>query len=268
MSSSHSSRDVPAFSAIGNGRPLLMIHGSLCDYRYWAPQMSVFGARQRAIALSLRRCWPETWDGSGDGYSIEQHVEDLLSFIESLDAGEVDLVGHSRGGLVAFRLAQQQPKLVRRLVLAEPGVMPDLSFAEAADLDREQAENWTRAAAARIEAGDVEGGVQLFIDGVSGTDIWRKTVPAFKRMALDNAHTLIGQAREIRKPVSRAELEALRTPTLLIGGALSPSPFPQLLGLLERHLPDSHRVTIPAARHAMNLSAPSVFNAAVLDFLA
>jgi pimeloyl-ACP methyl ester carboxylesterase len=34
-----------------------------------------------------------------------------------------------------------------------------------------------------------------------------------------------------------------------------------------RYLPDAHRVTIPGARHAMNLAAPGVFNSAVLDFL-
>lgn len=267
MPSLISNGDVLASSVAGSGRPLLMIHGSLCDYRYWAPQMSAFATNHRAIAVSLRRCWPERWDGAGDGYSIEAHVEDLISFVESLDAGEIDLIGHSRGGLVAFRMAQQQPRLVRRLVLAEPGVMPDASFIEAANLDREQTEAWTRAAASRIAAGDIEGGVQLFIDGVSGTDIWKRTVPGFKRMALDNAHTLLGQAREHRKDITRAELEALRTPTLLIGGALSPKPFPQMLELLEHHLPDARRVMIPGARHAMNLSAPSVFNAAVLGFL-
>lgn len=244
-----------------------MIHGSLCDYRYWAPQMSAFGAHRRAIAVSLRRCWPEQWDGTGDGYSIDQHVEDLVSLAESLDAGEIDLLGHSRGGLVAFRLAQAQPKLVRRLVLAEPGVMPEASLSPVASLARERADIWTQAAASRIASGDIEGGVQLFIDSVSGIDIWKRTVPAFKRMALDNAHTLLGQARENRKVVSRDELAAMNRPTLLIGGALSPEPFPELLELLQRHLPDSRRIAIAGSRHAMNLSAPSVFNAAVLDFL-
>lgn len=244
-----------------------MIHGSLCDYRYWTPQMAAFGEHRRAIAPSLRRCWPEQWDGAGDGYTVDRHVDDLIAFIANLDAGAVDLVGHSRGGNVALRLALKAPALVRRLVLAEPGVMPDDSFVESANFDRTKAAAWTREAAARIEAGDVEGGLQQFVDSVSGTAIWKHTVPGFKRMARDNANTLLGQAREVRRDVSRAELAAMRLPTLLVGGALTPSPFPQLLDLLARYLPDTHRVTIPGARHAMNLAAPVAFNSAVLDFL-
>ena len=67
--------------------------------------------------------------------------------------------------------------------------------------------------------------------------------------------------------VSRAELASMKTPILLVGGALTPAPFPALLDLLQAHLPDARRITIPAARHAMNLAAPRVFNEAVLAFL-
>jgi len=257
-----------AYIETGSGRPLLMVHGSLCDYRYWAPQMAPFGARHRAIAVSLRRCWPENWEGHGEGYDIDTHVDDLVGFIEALGAGPIDLMGHSRGGHVAFQLARRAPQLLRRLILAEPGGMPDASFGPVDGIDREQAGTWTREAAALIEAGDVDGGLELFIDGVSGMPIWSHTVPGFKRMVRDNARTLLGQLRETRMAFSRTELETMTVPTLLVGGALTPSPFPQLLDLLQTHLPQVQRVSIPGVRHAMNLAAPVPFNKAVLEFLA
>ncbi|WP_028009281.1 alpha/beta fold hydrolase [Solimonas flava] len=257
-----------AYVETGSGTPLLMIHGSLCDYRYWSPQMQAFGARRCAIAVSLRHCWPEAWDGSGDGYSAEQHVDDLIAFIDALDAGPVDLLGHSRGGYIALRVAQRAPQRVGRLILAEPGGLPDTSLVDTADAIRAHTETRTRAAAALIAAGDVDGGLAVFINGVSGTPIWERMASGFRRMATDNARTLLGQVREAPLQLTRAGLAAISQPTLLIGGALTPPPFPKLLDLLQTHIAGAQRVTIAGATHAMNLAAPRPFNAAVLDFLA
>ncbi len=44
------------------------------------------------------------WDGVGDTYSIAQHVDDVIAFLEKLDLGPVDLMGHSRGGHICFRV--------------------------------------------------------------------------------------------------------------------------------------------------------------------
>jgi pimeloyl-ACP methyl ester carboxylesterase len=38
----------------GEGVPLLLIHGTLCDYRYWTPQMEPLARGRRVIAMSLR----------------------------------------------------------------------------------------------------------------------------------------------------------------------------------------------------------------------
>lgn len=257
-----------AYVEAGRGPPLLMIHGSLCDYRYWSPQMQPFAAQRRAIAVSLRRCWPEAWDGVGEGYSIAQHADDTIAFIEALGAGPVDLIGHSRGGYLALRLARQAPRLVRTLILAEPGGLPDASLVAAPEAIARHTTARTRTAAALVAAGDVDGGLAAFIDGLSGVPIWERMVASFKRMARDNARTLLGQAREAPLALGRADLEAIGQPTLLVGGALSPPPFAKLLDLLETHIAGAERATIPGAMHAMNLAAPSAFNRAVLDFLA
>ena len=98
-----------AFVERGTGAPLLLVHGTLCDYRQWTGQMASFGGHYRTIALSLRHCWPEHWDGEGDDFTVQQHVADVASFISALEAGPVHLLGHSRGGHLAFRVAQYFP---------------------------------------------------------------------------------------------------------------------------------------------------------------
>ena len=110
-----------AFVERGTGAPLVLVHGTLGDCRSWALQMEPFGAHYRTIAVSLRHCWPERWDGEGDDFTVQQHTKDVVAFIAALDAGPVHLMGHSRGGHIAFRVAQDFPGLVRKLVLVEPG---------------------------------------------------------------------------------------------------------------------------------------------------
>ena len=46
------------FAEAGQGDPVVLIHGSLSDYRYWTLQMAALGARFRTIAPSLRHYHP------------------------------------------------------------------------------------------------------------------------------------------------------------------------------------------------------------------
>ena len=114
-----------AYLDVGRGAdkapPLLCVHGSLCDFRIWSSVLGPLTRRRRVIAISLRHFFPDHWDGVGDSYSIAQHVNDVIAFIERLDTRPIDLMGHSRGGHIAFRVAQRRPDLLRKLILAEPG---------------------------------------------------------------------------------------------------------------------------------------------------
>ena len=76
------------------------------------------------IALSLRRFFPEHWDGVGNDYLMAQHVDDVIGFIEKLDTGPVDLMGHSRGGHIGFRVAQARPDLLRKAGAGRTGRRP------------------------------------------------------------------------------------------------------------------------------------------------
>ncbi|PZW37844.1 alpha/beta hydrolase family protein [Humitalea rosea] len=116
-----------AYAEAGQGAPLLLVHGTLGDQRSFAPQMEPLGAAWHVIALSMRHCWPGGWQEGGD-FTIDRHVADLAGFIRGLGAGKVRLLGHSRGGHIAFRLAERHPELLDALVLAEPGGELDASL--------------------------------------------------------------------------------------------------------------------------------------------
>ena len=71
--------------APASGPPLVCVHGSLCDFRIWSSVLGPLTRNHRVIAPSLRHFFPEHWDGVGDTYSIAQHVDDVIGFIEKLD---------------------------------------------------------------------------------------------------------------------------------------------------------------------------------------
>jgi pimeloyl-ACP methyl ester carboxylesterase len=258
-----------AYVEQGAGAPLLLVHGALCDCRYWGPQMEAFGQHYRTIAVSLRHFWPAHWDGAGDDFTTEQHAEDVAAFVAALGASPVHLVGHSRGGYIAFRVASRFPDRVRTLVLAEPGgdLEPSLEPAPTPDHAAVAPISFD-GVAERISRGDVDGGLAVFVDAVSGSGAWEGLSDRAKQIMRDNAHTLLGQLRERRAPFTRVDLEAIAAPTLLLGAERSPPAYARILNALERTIRDVRRVLIPGASHPMNHGNAAAFNAAVLGFLA
>ena len=104
------------------GRPLLMVHGTLGDLRSFTAQMAPLAAAGlHVMALSMRHCWPGNWPAEGGDFRIETHVADVAAFIGTLQKGPLALLGHSRGGHIAVRVAERHPTLLHALILAEPG---------------------------------------------------------------------------------------------------------------------------------------------------
>ena len=92
------------------GRPLLLVHGTLGDQRSFAAQMEPLAAAGlHVMALSLRHCWPGTWPAEGGDFRIDTHVADVAAFVLALGKGPVALLGHSRGGHIAVRVAERHP---------------------------------------------------------------------------------------------------------------------------------------------------------------
>jgi pimeloyl-ACP methyl ester carboxylesterase len=243
------------------------VHGTLGDFRTWSAVFGPLSRKHRVISLSLRHFFPEHWDGVGDDYLMTQHIDDTIGFIEKLDAGKVDLMGHSRGGHISFRVAQQRPDLLRRLILAEPGGELDRSLDPAAAPGPQRGSRFA-ISAEKIAAGDIEGGLMLFFDMIEGEGAWARLPGAPRQQLRDNATTLIGQVGENRQPYTRTEAEAIKTPTLFIGGAETMGALPVVLRALAAHVPGARTATISGASHWMFDQAPQEFCETVLAFLA
>ena len=257
-----------AYLEAGEGPPLVCVHGSLCDFRIWSSVMGLLSKKHHVIAPSLRHFFPDHWDGVGDTYSIAQHVDDVIAFIEKLGVGPVDLMGHSRGGHITFRVAQRRPDLLRKLILAEPGGELDASLDPAYKPGPSPIAARIAASAEVIAKGDIDGGLAIFIDALEGPGAWKRLPAKPKQFLRDNATTLIGQMRDARPPFSKADAEAIKTPTLLIGGANTRGAIPLVLRALAANVKGSRTEMIPRTTHTMFEQAPQKYCEIVLAFLA
>jgi pimeloyl-ACP methyl ester carboxylesterase len=260
-----------AYIAVGQGQPgappLVCVHGSLCDYRIWSAVIGPLSAKHRVIAVSLRHFFPDHWNGVGDTYSIAQHTDDVIAFIEQLEPRPVDLMGHSRGGHICFRVAQRRPDLLRKLILAEPGGELDATLDPNFEPGPSPLAARIAASAAVIAKGDIDGGLEIFLDALEGPGAWKRLSGSPKQLLRDNATTLIGQMRDQRPPFSKADAEAIRTPTLFIGGAKSKGALPLVLRALATHMKGSRTEMIAGATHPMFEQQPQKYCEIVLDFL-
>ena len=196
---------------------------------------------------------------------------DVIGFIEALDGKPADVMGHSRGGHIAFRVAQQRPDLVRKLVLAEPGGHLDASLSPDGRPSDLPSFGTTRQIytpiAERVSVGDIDGALTIFSEIIGGPGAWPKLPAAVRQTWRDNAYTLLGQVNEQRAPFTRQDAESVRVPTLFVGGTDTPGILSTVLRALAAHVPGARVEMISGAGHFMFEDDPVRFCAAVIKFL-
>ena len=236
--------------------PILRINSVGTDLRMWDAQVGPLGQDLRVIRFDCRGHGQSS--PSPEPVTLERLGRDALALLDHLEVERTHVCGLSLGGVIALWMAAHHRERVDRAVFANTSARIGT------------AESW----GARIEAVRAGG-----MAAVRDTVLARFLGAAFREQHPATARK-IGQMLEGTDPASYiAVCEALRdtdlgpvvasirTPSLIIGGALDKSTPVQQAEELYRAIPTSKLLVLAGAAHLSNVEYSEEFTAHVQRFL-
>ena len=252
---------VPAFTTLGGGPTVLMLHGIGGGHLAFAPQVETLAsAGYRAVA----------WDMPGYGHSapIEPYTfkglaQSCIHLIETLKCKDVVLLGHSMGGMVAQEVVARRPDLVSRLVLC--GTSPAFG-----DPDGEWQREFIAQRTAPLDAGQsMEELAETLVPQMIGPGSLPEGVRlATHCMARVPAATYRRALECIVTFDRRRNLENILVPTLLVAGEHDRNAPPEVMRKMADRIAHSTFIEMKGIGHLQNLEAPEDFDGMLLNFLA
>lgn len=254
---------------IGEGRPIVFVHGVSGCWQNWLECLPVFGAGRRAVALDL----PGFGASPMPSWEIDMaaYARLLNDFCEKLGLEGATLVGNSMGGLIAVEAATAAPARFERLVLVSAaGIIntwqPQARATATAWAWKELGPHFAdrgREIVSRPRLRELVFRPFLRYPNRLREDLlWEQIVNGLKR-----ADGFGDALQALIVHDSREKLPALEMPTLIVWG-LSDRVVPVAAAAsYHRRIPRSRLEVFERTGHVPQLERPLRFNAVLDDFL-
>jgi pimeloyl-ACP methyl ester carboxylesterase len=254
---------------IGEGQPLLFVHGLSGCWQNWLENLPYFGRRYRAIALDL----PGFGDSPMPGWDIgiPAYGRLLHDFCEKLGIERcAGVVGNSMGGFVSTEAAIQQPERFGRLVLVSAAGMtraqarsePAALVGRLAQMTGPVIARFNRAGLIRPRARYLAfRGIFRYPNRLRPELLYEQVEPALRSPGFTDAlRELVGY--DLRDRAGEIEI-----PTLVLWG-FNDRIVPVQAGLsYHRRIANSRLEIFERTGHLPQLERPSRFNRVLDDFL-
>ena len=102
----------------GEGPPVLLLHGFPQTHYCWNPVAPALAEQNTVVVCDLKgygESLSEPGGPVGEGYSNRDRAAELVELMAELGFERFSVVGHDRGGRVAYRMALDQTEAVERL---------------------------------------------------------------------------------------------------------------------------------------------------------
>ena len=113
-----------AYERLGNGAPLMLIHGFPFDHTIWNGVSTLLKDEFTLILPDLRGFGQSTTVETP--YTMSDMADDLADLLDHLGIEKAALAGHSMGGYVALAFAKKYPQRVSGLCLVASQAAADL----------------------------------------------------------------------------------------------------------------------------------------------
>ena len=234
---------------------VVALHCSLGSGRQWTRLATALGSTTRLIAPDL--------SGYGDNPGSFDLPTTLAQEVEALSeqlgeaAGPIHLVGHSYGGAVAFKMAATSPfaDRIRSLTLIEP-VLPTLLCDDAAD--RRLHDRFVGVAHELYQDlwnGQVLEAIDKFTAFWNGSGPQEQLSGSARLRMIEHAEKLAFDFTAVLAEQNvAAAAAAIRVPTLLLSGGLSPYLTQRIVARLAVLIDGAETRHLPAAGHMLPMS--------------
>ena len=241
---------------IGEGFPLVLVHGFLGSSKMWEPQINFFKDHFRVITPDL--------PGFGKSNKAKSHnnIQSIAKLLlDCLDEKKIDkfyLLGHSMGGMIVQEMAKISGNKIIKLICYSTGPRGEMPGRfETVDQSRENlkkngleitAKNIAKTWFVKGEEAEyfdicIEAGKQLSIETVDNALV------AFKNW--DGVETL----------------KNIKNETLIVWGNKDKSYNLDQVQTLNKNIPNSSLFIFEGCAHNVHLEKPEEFNRTILNYL-
>lgn len=255
------------YEMLGEGHPLLLLHGGYMDTKMWDDQFAVFAKDYQVIRYDIR----------GHGKSEMSQVryadyQDLYALLIHLEIEKTYLLGLSLGGMIAVDFTLDHPDMVDALILVGAPVSgfpiePIYPTEELLQQEIQRRAPFSKAMKERNVAAMVGA---LMEDTTLVPSPQYASARERVREHLSSysfAYFLDPAPKQELDPPAYERLADIHVPTLLIVGADDHFHLHRIAETLEEKIAGAKRILIPETHHMPNMEKPEEFNRIVLDFL-
>ncbi|MBK3870764.1 alpha/beta fold hydrolase [Stutzerimonas frequens] len=267
-----------------NGRTALLLHGKNFCGATWERTIEVLSKAGYRVIAPDQVGFCSSSKPEGYQFSFAQLAHNTQALLEQENIGQVTVIGHSMGGMLAARLALNYPQRVERLVLVNPIGLEDW-----------QAEGVPYASIDQLNQSELKtdfDSIKAYQQKFYYNGDWK---PEYDRWVEMLAGMYAGDGKEqvawnqaqtsemvFTQPVIH-EFSRLEMPTLLlIGGLDRTAPganrapedvakrlgnYPELGRQAAAMIPDAKLVAFPDLGHSPQVEAPEAFHRALLEGL-
>jgi len=249
-----------AYDDVGEGQPVVFVHGFPHHRKLWAPQVRALAGTARVIAPDL--------PGFGESdmperFAIDAWADGLARFLDALRIERAVIAGLSMGGYIALAFWRLHRERALALVLADTRAGADTE--EGKQKRRETIELARREGPTAV--------ARAMLPGMVGKSTRERepSVVASMRAMLESASvdSIVGASEAmINRADSTTLLATIDVPTLIIVGEEDVLTPPKESRAMHAAIPGSRLEIIPGAGHVSNVERPAAFNQVLSEFLA
>jgi pimeloyl-ACP methyl ester carboxylesterase len=254
------------FAAMGQGKPIIMIHGFPDFWYTWRRQMEGLAGSYRVAAIDQRGYNLSDKPQGVENYAVQHLIGDVKAVLKKMGAEKATIIGHDWGGFVAWMCALHAPQMVENLVV--------LNIPHPKCMSRELANNKTQARVAQYARDFQKPGAHTLLTAEKLTE-WVTDQEAkaeyIEAMQKSDFEALLNyyKANYPREPYQEmGDVPKIEIPTLYIHGLKDWAMLPGCLNETWNFVgKDFTLVTLPQAGHFVQQDAADFVTATIKSWL-